>query len=326
MVLTVDDLFASPNHYLHSFVDETALFMPMDRASYQRSIFLDSRVSPAVDASMPIAVSSLLPRCPPPRPISWIFHVAHCGSTLLARVLDDTDSNLVLREPLALRQVAIARDETRLPLALAMISKRYRTDAPTIVKANVPVNFILPQIAAAHLEARAILLYLPWRDYLPAILRSDNHRAWLRRVAAQLTAALGDVSGLSDAEIAAALWAAQIEAFARATQAMPNARSLDAENFFADPRSTLVAAAMHLEVPMTAEEVKQRVAGPLFTTYSKNPSERFDNSARVLRKRGLEQSLANDLIRAEHWLERYAPTASEAYHTLKQAALLPSVA
>jgi len=47
MSLTIDDLFASPDHYLHSFEGDAAVFVPMDRAAYHRSIFLDGRISPA---------------------------------------------------------------------------------------------------------------------------------------------------------------------------------------------------------------------------------------------------------------------------------------
>ena len=51
----------------------------------------------------------------------------------------------------------------------------------------------------------------------------------------QLAAHLGDLSGLSDAERCAALWLAQMRAFAGAIALMPNARALDAEIFFAAP-------------------------------------------------------------------------------------------
>jgi hypothetical protein len=117
---------------------------------------------------------------------SWIFHVAHCGSTLLARALDAPGANLVLREPLALRQLALAPDPARLAVTTAMLSKRYQADAPTLIKANVPVNFLLPELVALNPGARAIFLYLGLDDYLLAILRSDDHRAWLRRVTQQL--------------------------------------------------------------------------------------------------------------------------------------------
>ena len=44
MSLTLADLFASPDHYLHSIDGDAAVFVPMDRAAYGRSIFLDGRI------------------------------------------------------------------------------------------------------------------------------------------------------------------------------------------------------------------------------------------------------------------------------------------
>src|SRR4051794_18226917 len=224
MSLTIDDLFASPDHYLHSFEGDAAIFVPMDRAAYHRSIFLDGRISPAGDGAIRLPFGTLAGQDRRPSPTGWIFHVAHCGSTLLARALDRVSANLVLREPLALRQLALTPDTERLAVTLAMVSKRYGTDLPTIVKANVPVNFLLPDLVAFDTNARAIFLHCGLRDYLLAILRNDKHRAWVRNVTGQLKAYLGDLSALPDAICASALWLAQMRAFATAIGALPNAR------------------------------------------------------------------------------------------------------
>ncbi|HUQ13381.1 MAG TPA: hypothetical protein VM055_03810, partial [Novosphingobium sp.] len=199
MVVAPAALFASPDRYLHSFDGDDALFVAMDRAAYARSIFLDGRISPAREGTERVAVEALLASVPDPAPMAWIFHVAHCGSTLLARAIEALGPNLVLREPLALRQLALAPDPARLALTLAMLSRRYDRAAPTLVKANVPVNFMLAEIAAFDPSAPAILLHCGLRDYLLAILRSDHHRGWVRGVTTQLAAHLGDVESLSDA-------------------------------------------------------------------------------------------------------------------------------
>lgn len=302
MAPTIDDLFASPEHYLHSFDGESALFVPMDRGAYHRSIFLDRRISRAAAGELRIAAKQLAAASPPAAPTAWIFHVAHCGSTLLARALDDPGASLVLREPLALRQTALAPDPARLALVLAMLSKRYRADVPTLVKANVPVNFLLPMLADADPAARAILLYLPLGDYLAAILRSETHRAWLRNVTNQLAAHLGDLSASSDAERAAALWLAQVRAFATALGRMPNARALDAEAFFAEPGGVLKAAAVHLAIPIAPDALEATAAGSLFATYSKDPRLAFDNAARLARRAEVGQMIAPELDEAKAWI------------------------
>jgi hypothetical protein len=187
-----------------------------------------------------------------------------------------------------------------------MISKRYRADAPTIVKANVPVNFLLPDLVALDPQARAIFLHLGLPDYLLAILRSENHREWLRRVTTSLSPHLGDLTLLSDAQRAAALWVAQMRAFAAATAALPNARSVDAEIFFSDPHAALAASAAHFGVEMASAAIDQCVAGPLFATYSKNPDVAFDNKARLVRRAELETLLASELHEARAWVDASA--------------------
>lgn len=321
MSLTLDDLFASPDHYLQSFEGDAAVFVPMDRPAYHRSIFLDHRISPAANSSMRLPLAALTGAVRAPARTGWIFHVAHCGSTLLARALDDPSLNLVLREPLALRQLAFQRDPARLALTAAMLSKRYREDLPTIVKANVPVNFLLPDLAALDPGAPAIFLYSSLGDYLLAILRSENHRLWLQRVTVQLAAYLGDLSNLSDAERCAALWLAQMRAFTAAISLMPNARALDAEAFFAAPRPTLRAAAAHLGVPMSDCAIEAIVAGPLFATYSKNPELPFDNEARLERRAALEEPLAPELASALGWIEAASGDSVAATAALAKAGL-----
>lgn len=320
MALTLDDLFESPDHYLQCFEGDAALFLPMDRAAYHRSIFLDARISPAADQVMRLPAAALA-RTGKPAATGWIFHVAHCGSTLLARALDDPQANLVLREPLSLRQSAVDPRPGRLALVMQMLAKRYRADAPTVVKANVPVNFLLPEIAAIDPRAPAILLYATLPDYLHAILRSDDHRGWLRRVTGQLAPHLGDLSTLTDAERAAALWLAQMRAFAAATAALPNARTLDAERFFADPCGVLRASARLLSVDLDDTGVDGVVAGPLFSTYSKNPGVAFDNAARLQRRAALARSLADEVAAAQAWIERTSGETAPHMATIAAAAL-----
>ncbi len=320
MQLTLAELYASPDHYLHSFDGDAAVFVPMDRAAYRASIFLDDRIAPARPGTLRLPLATLVDP-PAPRPAHWIFHVAHCGSTLLARALEALGDGLVLREPLALRQLALAPDPGRLRLALGLLTRRYDNAAPTLIKANVPVNFILDDLAASGAVARGIVLHCGLEDYLAAILRSDNHRAWLRNVTGQLGARLGIDPELADGELGAALWLAQQRRFAALVAAQPGVRSLDAEHFFAAPGPVLGSAARHLDIAPAPEAVAALVAGPLFATYSKNPAHAFDNAARLARRAALGPEVEEDIARAVAWLERHAPDAAEVSASVAEAAL-----
>lgn len=312
---TPPPLITTPDHYLFAFEADAAVFLEMDRAAYRRSIFLDDRILPTCETPTQVPVSTLA--TPGSTPASgWIFHVAHCGSTLLARALDRPEGGIVLREPFTLRQLGIeaangaAADpawQARLRIATTLLARRYAGGSASIIKANVPVNFMIPQILAAAPNASAILLHFPLADYLTAILRSPNHLAWLRNVTANLSPAIiagAEALPEDDAERAAALWLAQMRCYAAALAQFPNTRSLDAETLFTSPRSVIAAAAVLFEQPMADAEIREIVAGPLFATYSKNPAFAFSNTARVERQATLANSLAPDIERARRWVIR----------------------
>jgi hypothetical protein len=321
MAPTVEELLGSPDHYLHSFDGDHALFVPMDRAAYRRSIFLDQRISPAGPGVMRVPVAALA-EAPPALPINWIFHVAHCGSTLLARALDELGGGLVLREPLALRQLALLPEPgALLAPTLALLSRRYPGAGPTLIKANVPVNFMLPELVKADPQARAVFLYSGLTDYCVAILRSDNHRAWLRGVTALLRGTFAADLPQSDAELAALLWAAQLRLFAGAIAAMPNAVSLEAEAFFARPAQVLDAASAHFGRSIAAGVAEQLVTGPLFKSYSKNPALAFDNTVRLHRNQALANELTDEIAAAQRWLAGNATDVPESLAALSDAAL-----
>lgn len=313
---SLSDLFASPDLYPFAIEQDHLLLLGMDRTAYARSIFLDRRIDPAERTPRGVPLDALL-REPAPAPLraGWIFHVAHCGSTLLARALDRADGGLVLREPLALRQMAVwgvegaaASPEWQAMLGMlkALLSRRARPDAATVIKANVPVNFILDALLAGN--EPAAFLYHRFDDYLLAVLRGPNHRRWVESVTAELRPAVerlaGPVEGLADAERAAALWLSQLRAFDAALGRLEGGRSLDAELFYAAPAEVLSEAFRLFGAEVDGAEVEAIAGGELFGSYSKNRGARFDNQARVERRETLRKELAPELEQARGWLER----------------------
>lgn len=318
---TAEALFANPDHYLFAFEAGEALFLPVDRDVYRQSLFLDDRIALDTGEILPIPVQALAAEHdhsgrPIPR-IGWIFHVAHCGSTLLARALDWEDRTLVLREPLPLRQLGVegaglppasrpAPWQVRLRLAAALVGRRYRADAPAIVKANVPVNMILLDLMALDPAAPGILLYHPLEAYLLAILRSDAHRKWVMNVTEEIAPAIthwaGPIAGLPVVERAAALWLAQIRIYQAALAQYPMLRSLPAGHLFGAPHAVLAAAFALFELAATPTSIDDIVTGPLFATHAKRPGETFDEAMRQEREAHLADLLSDDLDRARRWI------------------------
>ncbi|MFM5930595.1 MAG: hypothetical protein ACKOPQ_06775 [Novosphingobium sp.] len=322
MAIAPHDLIASPDHYLHSFDGDEAVFVPMDAAAYRRSIFLDARISPASEGALGVPVGQLAAeRLPKGPPMGWIFHVAHCGSTLLARAIEALAGNLVLKEPAALRQLGFAPDDERLDIVLALLARRYEASAMTIVKANVPVNFLLSDIAARRPDDAAIVLYWGLEDYLTAILRSDNHRQWLRGITTHFAGHLGLGSDASDAERAAALWKGQVERFGALKAAMPRTVSLDAGRLFADPRGVLCAAAQHFGIETTGANLDAVMVGGLFKTYSKRPDIAFDNTDRLARAEAVSSAIGDEIAAAHAWFCAQGDSSAELEARLTKIAL-----
>lgn len=324
MTHAYDRLLRTPDRHLFAFEGDQAIFLPVDRMAYHRSIFLDDRIAVGAARAAAVPVDALAEvvrgaTFPEPR---WIFHMAQCGSTLLARALDVLDRSLVLREPLALRQLGVdaagggqaCNDawEARLRIAAALAARRFHPDAPAIVKANVPVNFMLPRLLSLTPGAPAIFLYLPLSAYLLAVLRGDGHRGWVERVTTELRpgieAVAGSIEGASITVRAAALWLAQMRLYQDALDGHPRSCSLNAADLFASPAAVLRAAFSVMGVPMAEAAIKAIVAGDLFATHAKNPAMKFDTAARQFRETALARTLKQELDEARAWIERRLPS------------------
>lgn len=314
MTLDADRLLATPDYHFLSFEGDSGLFLPMDRRSYHQSAFLDGRATGLSSSPLRQPLGPLLNAARDHRPprLGWIFHIARCGSTLLSRLIDGEKSSLVLREPPPLRQVGLdaasaergGRWPDRLRLAHAMAARRFDPDRPTVVKANVPVNFILRELRQLDGEAPSILLYFALEPYLLAILRAPPHRIWVERIADQLAPALASRVGLtSEASIgerAAALWLAQMLEFEALIDAYPAAQSLDANQLFAAPAATAEASAAHLGIADLP--IDENVA-TWANSYAKDASKPFDEGLRVQRLADDRRRLDPELAEARRWLD-----------------------
>ncbi len=310
-----------PHFYLYGFDAGDALFLRMNRDCYARSIFFDDRIVTLDDQLIRVPwadVAAALPGAPAAPELGWIFHMAHTGSTLLARALEQAGRTLVIREPVTLRSLGVEAGaagsdaasseawQRRLDVATAMLARRFAGDDRVVVKANVPVNAIIAALLAASAQPRGVLLHFGLDDYLTAILRSPNHRGWVERIFAEMRIGalpeVGNAAALEAAEKAAALWLFQIRAYAAALAANPGLCSLDANMFFDAPQASLSAAARYFGCPLSDAAAGAIVAGSLFSTYSKNPNAAFDNRQRKARIAATRAELGAELERARRWI------------------------
>ena len=102
-------------------VRDAVLLVRFSRAQYLAASFLDDRIlgpnlaGACVPAGTVVDAASRLASS---RPVHFIFHTGHVGSTLVSRLLDETGTMLSLREPLPLRSLAEAHDVLTQPDSL----------------------------------------------------------------------------------------------------------------------------------------------------------------------------------------------------------------
>ena len=251
--------------------------------------------------------------------------MAHCGSTLLARAMDICSENLVCREPFALRDLAVeyaaidyssatnSRWQQRFELIISLLGRKYHSSQPTIIKANVPVNFMIPALMDVSPNTKGIFLYHTLEHYLLSILKSENHQNWVQSVSTLIGRRADEVLGInpqhraqfSVPQLAAYLWSAQIVTYNTMLLKYPETCSLNAEEVYNRPQPALSGAFEFFGLSILPEKIKEIVEGELFTHYSKLPTVKFDNNMRLRMQSELRAHLASELLEARAWLDKF---------------------
>lgn len=321
-----EGLLTSPDYFFWGYKGSIAYFVNMNRSLYYKSIFCDGRIYPRNNEVITMPLVQLLDKFEAidfaaPK-LNYIFHMAHGGSTLLSRALDIPGSDIVYREPAALRQLGVAAADEQFgdspppiwqrvfKLSTTLLAKSYAKTERVIIKANVPVNFMISELMAVNPNTRGIILFAGLDDYLLSILKSQGHRGWLRNVVAEVGNSIDTILGLtaaerdslSDAEAAAALWMVQMHLFAAALKQHANLRSLDGEAFYSKPKLTLSKACEFFRLRVKDQKLERIVNSELFTRYSKNPEQQYDNKLRLQNKETLRSEIGAELAQARDWV------------------------
>lgn len=220
--------------------------------------------------------------------LSFIFHSAFCGSTLLTRALSRPYMAMGLSEPVLLNDLVGFRRRGAEPRALArladlstrLLARPFGPDEAIIVKPSNVVNPLAELLLALRPVANAVFLYAPLETFLVSVVRKGLAcRLWVRELLAGYLregfVALGfkpeDHFLHSDLQVAAVGWLAQHAHFQRlANRFGPDRiRSLDADLLNAKPAEALAAAAAHFGLSLSEAEIVEIVSGPTFTRHSK---------------------------------------------------------
>lgn len=321
----IDGLAASPDLFIHQFdiAADRALIIRLSAEQLRKASFLDERIlGQGVEGGWaPWRDIEPSARKAPPADVNFIFHIGHCGSTLISRLVEEVSGARALREPLAIRQIAmIAADipDGLSPWSLAALKDRLdlylRTSskgARTVIKATSWCGGL-----AEFSNRPALFCYSRPEAYVATMLGGANNPLDLKLNASirlrRLRRLCGDgeiaaISGLSLGELAAVSWAVETTAVASLEKTTPERfRAIEFDSFLEKAGDGLAAALAHLSLPATGAKIGAALSGPLMRTYSKDASFDYTTADRREIVRDYRQAHAEEMRRGLSWLEAAA--------------------
>lgn len=286
---------------------------------YRRAGFLDRR---ALRGDMPGwevtrgELTAAIGSTPAPLPLHWLFHIGHCGSTLVSRLLDLLPGVLGLREPLPLLALAHTAahpaGEAWFGPTVRLLARGFDDTTAVVVKPTSVVTGLAARLLAPAPEGgglsgrgRACLLWTDLRSWLATMLRAPG---LVDATLAQAPLRTGGI-GLPDAPAGPAtglarVWLAEQLRWRRLAgdpACADRAMDLDFAAVLSDPAGAIAGLARHYGLPVP-DDWGERVAGSgLLDRYAKDPGQPFDARKR---ERELEASLqrhGTDIGAALEW-------------------------
>jgi hypothetical protein len=329
-----DDLLtrlpASPDIYPQKIdiVRELALLVEFGQNAYRATSFLDDRIlNPATRGSWaPLARAiAAAEQANNLRPLHFMFHTGHVGSTLVSRLLDEIPGVWSLREPLTLRTLAECADDldqieslvsrtqfdALLRMFLRLWSRGYESTHSIILKATSSAARVAQPLLAQQSSARAIYLNVRAEPYLATLLAGQNSPldlrghgpSRMRRLRSRALTGLAPLHSLSLGELAAMSWLAESWTQFDAVQALGDRiLSVDFDRFLADVAGGLRQIVRHCDEPLLAKIATSTV----LTRYSKATEYEYSTQIRAQLLADSRQRHRQEIHKGMICLERLA--------------------
>lgn len=326
----IDRLAERPEIFPHTLdlVNDRLLLVELPEAEVAAASFLDQRVLKQTSKAAWVPwrrVAESMGNTEVAAPLSCIFHVGHCGSTLLSRLLGFAAGVRSLREPLPLRTLAqdladageglsfLGRDA--LLERLRVLTKMWSRGAGnTVVKATSICTGLIAPLQALAPDSRSIFMFNRLETHVATLLAGQNALTDLRGFAQLRLQRLRQKTGLdielyrlSAEQLAVLSWLSETTSVVdSAGNITPRVALLEFESMLANPAIALATAASHLNLPWTAEMVEKALQSPVLQTYSKAPEHRYDAQTRAAILRDARSGFAREIKAALGWAEHLA--------------------
>lgn len=313
--------------HMADLANDRLLVALLTEADYRAASFLDQRLLTDRIGREWLAwdvVPDLGPAAAAPH---FIFHIGHVGSTLVSRLLADTDDILPLREPMLLRTLAqvaerVDRPESvwspdryrqRLAQTVGWLGRGFAPGQRAMVKASSVITAIADDLTGA--DGRALFLHVPLARYIETILAGEaslaetlaQAPARMARLAAQLPDYPVALWQLPPVTRIAMSWLCEMATAQRAVPPTdPRHLWVDFEAMLAAPALSLAAISSHFGLAADAARIDAALTGPIMRQYSKAPEHGYSPDLR----RQLQAQAAADhapaITEAIAWVEALA--------------------
>lgn len=327
-----EEITATPLWHMFDYDLSTQTFMLMriEEDLYRKASFLDQRIAqyrcPSVRYELQ-HLAQMFPRLGASRgPMRFIFHVGHCGSTLLSRALGLSERILPFREPMTLRTLSADQRELDTPMSFLArpdwewllttivdsLGRRFRPDQVNVIKATSTGNNLIAPIMGEDENHRALMLYVPLETYLASMLgkRREGGDLWGQaRTRMKDWMNIVEEPGFALHEMKAPHFA--VLSWITSMNHMLDAREqhgervdmLDFEDLVGDPDTHLSEAAAFLGVANEAETIVSRYP-EVSSTYSKQPDRPFTAETRAERLQRTRDQHDEDIRKGIEWARK----------------------
>ncbi|HEY5804061.1 MAG TPA: hypothetical protein VIT90_10255 [Lysobacter sp.] len=295
-------------------VQDQGWVLHFEPGDYRRASFLDRRAMQHRDMSGWVLsrteLESLADPAPPLQRLHWLFHVGHCGSSLVSRLLDLLPGVLGLREPLPLLNLAgCGNDAAALawqPPVLALLARGFADTRAVVVKPTSVVTVIAHRLLPG--TGQACLLWVDLQTWLATMLRDEQLKAGvfdtepLRLDSLQL-----DPPATSDGDRLARAWLAEQlrwQRLAADPDLAPRLIDLDFARVLADPAGSTARLAVHYGLEVPADWGQRITESRLLSRYAKDDAVHFDADARRRELAAAAAKHASSISEGLAWAER----------------------
>ncbi len=331
---TIDAIASDPGAFAYQLdlIQRRVLFLRLKRADIQAASFLDERLGTQGREGFWLPLESLVDVAdaiaPAPDPM-YIFHIGHCGSTLLSRMLAPVGEVLALREPMLFRVLATARGEFGSPLSLLstekwhsllravvrLLGRPFSPDQRILIKATSTCNNLVEPLLSMPGNARAVLLHVPLETYLATMLKGSGggvdalHAApeRLRYLHSRLQDDSLRLYQMDHAEILAMGWLAELARFEEIEGIFSGSAQIMRSNFediLERPESNAKAIAQHLGIPSGHDEGAPMLNSPVMNSYSKSPDHAYSPADRQHDLNLSRHTFAAQIAQGMDWAEK----------------------